>query len=415
MIRAGADARPITPEVSAGAAPVFLAGFQGDRRATGVHRPLEVRTLVVAEQGGRTFALSVVDLIGLVREDTLRIRAAVADLDADVVVAATHTHSGPDTIGLWGPDEATRGVDEAYVDEVRDAVVASIRAGVRSLEPAEVRAGLSQVDGVIRNTRDPDIVDRDVGVVWFGRRGGGSISTLVNVGVHPEVLDGDSTLVSPDLAGACRDAVDERLGGVTVWSSGDLGGMQSPQDGPRTPDEVVRKGRLLADAAFVALEGSAPGPGRVRYVGGEVALPLWNPRFRAGLAAGLLRGRVEDDATIRTDVGVLDLGVARAACWPGEVLPALGMISKTRLGPTVPLLIGLANDELGYVLADEDFVAPDDWDDPDRHYEESMSVGPDAGSRLLAALDDLIARTFTAGTLPAGRRPTTELPREEEP
>jgi hypothetical protein len=339
VIRAGADARPLLTTSRAGAGPAFLAGFQDDRRATRVHRPLEVRTLAVAEDGGRPFVLAVAVVIGLVREDTLAIRAAVAELEADVVVAATHTHSGPDTIGLWGPDEMTRGVDDGFLEVVRGTVASGIRSAVESLEPATIRAGAGDVHGVIRNTRDPEIVDRQVGVVAFDRPDGAPIATLVNVGVHPEVLDGDSTLVSPDLAGACRDEIDSGRGGVTVWASGDLGGMQSPEEGPRTPDEVGRKGALIADAALRALSGAAAAPGRVRVATREVTLPLWNPRFRAGLEAGLLRGQMGSDGAL-----------------------------------------------------DEDFVAPDDWGDPDPHYEESMSVGPETGSRLLAAIDGLLDR-----------------------
>ncbi len=336
MIRAGADARPFLATSRAGAGPAFLAGFQGDRRATGVHRPLEVRTLAVAEEGGRPFVLAVVDLIGLVREDTRTIRSAVADLDADVVVAATHTHSGPDTIGLWGPDDITSGVDEGLLVAVRTSVERSIRTAIAALEPAVLRAGVTEVEGVIRNLRDPAIVDRQVGVVACDRPDGSAIATLVNVGVHPEILDGDSTLVSPDLAGACRDEIDARRGGVTVWASGDLGGMQSPLDGPRTPEEVARVGARLADAALVALEGVGAGSGRVRVAAAEVALPLWNPRFRAGLEAGLLRGQLGADGSLVTDVAVVDLGVARVACWPGEVLPRLGLESKARLRSPVP-------------------------------------------------------------------------------
>lgn len=390
MIRAGADARPILTTSRAGADAAFLAGFQGNRRATGVHRPLEVRTLAVAEGTGRPFVLAVADLIGLVRADTLAIRAAVAELEADVVVAATHTHSAPDTIGLWGPDEMTRGVDGGFLEEVRGTVTEGIRAAVDALEPAVIRAGAGEVHGVIRNTRDPEIVDRQVGVVAFDRPDGAPIATLVNVGVHPEVLDGDSTLVSPDLAGACRDEIDLRRGGITVWASGGLGGMQSPEEGPRTPDEVGRKGALLAEAALRVLGGATAAPGAIRVATREVTLPLWNPRFRAGLEAGLLRGELEPGGGLVTDVAIVDLGVARAACWPGEVLPRLGLASKGRLGSNAPLLIGLANDELGYILPEEDFVAPDDWDDPGARYEESMSVGPETGSRLLAALDALL-------------------------
>ena len=390
-LRAGAARRTITPSLADG--PVFLAGFQGDRRATGVDRDLSVRALAVAEPGGRPFVLAVCDLIGVLRGDTLAIREAVADLGADVVVAATHTHSGPDTIGLWGPDEVTRGVDEAYLARVRDAVVESIRDAVGALEPVSLRAAATEVRGVLHNSRDPEILDEGLGVVGFERADGSTVATLVNLGVHPEVLDGDSTLVSSDLAGATCLALEAARGGTAVWVSGDLGGMQGPAPGPRTTEEVARKASLVAEAATAALAAApvAARP-RARYVGATVRLPLWNPRYRVGLASGLLLGEVHDDGTISTDVGVLDLGAARAACWPGEVLPRLGLRSKAALGTPVPLLFCLANDELGYVLPDEDFVAPTDWDDPGRSYEESMSVGPETGSRLAAALDGLTGR-----------------------
>jgi hypothetical protein len=385
---AGADARIITPALEG--APVFLAGFQGNRRATVLDRDLFVRTLALAEVGTRPFVLAVCDLIGVLRADTLAIRAAVADLGIDIVVAATHTHSGPDTIGLWGPDDGTRGVDEGYLAVVRATVETSIRAAVAALEPAMLRAASTTVEGVIQNYRDPEVLDTQVGVVALDRPAGSTIATLVNVGVHPEVLDGDSTAVSSDLAGATCRELEDAFGGTAIWVSGDLGGMQSPVEGPRTPSEVGRKADLVAAAAIRSLAGvPITARPRVRYRGAEVGLPLWNPRYRAGLAAGLLHGDLLEDGTLTTDVGVLDLGVARAACWPGEVLPALGLRSKARLDTPVPLLFGLANDELGYILADEDFVEPTDWDDPGRQYEESMSVGPETGSRLLRALDEL--------------------------
>jgi len=390
---AGADARPITPALDP-ARPVYLAGFQNDRRATGIDADLEVRTLALAARGGRVFVLAVCDLVGVLRSDTLQIRASVTDLDADVVVAATHTHSGPDTIGLWGPDQTTRGADEDYLAEVRATVVDSIRAVVTALEPARVFAATTRVQGVVQNYRDPHVLDDAVGVLAFDRPdAGGPIATLVNVGVHPEVLDGDSTLISPDMAGACRASVDVARGGITVWASGDLGGMQSPAEGPRTPEEVRRKGGALAGAAVEALIDAPPlTASLVRYRSGKVALPLWNPMYRVGLETGLLRGDVHPDGTLTTEIGLLDLGGARIAFWPGEVLPKLGLACKTALHTPHPFLVGLANDELGYILAREDFVEPADWDDPGAQYEESMSVGPETGPILEAALGILLPR-----------------------
>jgi hypothetical protein len=388
---AGADVRAITPPVDDPARPVFLAGFQGDRRATGVEHDLMVRTLAVGREDERPFVLSVVDLVGLLRADTLAIREAAASAGADVVVAATHTHSGPDTIGLWGPDEGTRGVDEERLATIRAVTASSVLVAVLSLRPASLRLATTRVAGVIRNTRDPEIVDDQVGVLALDGHDGEPIVTLVNVGVHPEVLDGDSTLLSPDMAGACVRAIEAARGGVGVWGSGDLGGMQSPSEGPRTVDEMHAKGGRVAAAALDALADAEAihDPG-VRSRSREVALPLWNPRYRAGLRSGLLRGDLRGDGSLVTEVGLLELGPARAAMWPGEVLPALGLESKRRLATPWPFLIGLANDELGYILPDEAFVEPSDWDDPGDRYEESMSVGPRTGSLLLEALDPLL-------------------------
>lgn len=393
LFRAGADVRTITPSIGPSDPPVFLAGFEGDRRATDVEHDLCVRTLAISGgDGGRPFVLAVCDLIGLVRTDTLAIRRAIADLGADVVVASTHTHSGPDTIGLWGPDPSTRGVDASWLADTRVRVAESIRAAVDVMEAATLRIGTTTVEGVIANYRDPAVVDAQVGAVAVERRDDGTaIATVANVGCHPEVLDGDSTLVSPDMAGACARALEASRGGVGIWVSGDLGGMQSPVEGPRTVEEMERKGRLCAGAALAALDDAPRDPDPVvRYRAGTVRLPLWNPSYRAGIAAGILPGEVAPDGTIGTEVGVLDLGVARWACWPGEVLPRLGMQSKDRLGTPHPFLIGLANDELGYILPSEEFVEPADWDDPGSRYEESMSVGPDTGPLLLEALDGLV-------------------------
>jgi len=385
-MRTGADARIITPPFEG--RPVYLAGFQRNRVATGVADDLRVRTLALGPEGaGRPFVLAVCDLIGLPREETLAVREAVG-VDADVVVACTHTHSGPDTIGLWGPDGATRGVDPRYLEQVRATVAASIEAAVASLEPASLRFGIAPVPGVVRNSRDPDVLDDEVSVLSAERTDGTPLATLLNFPCHPEVLDGGSTVISADMAGAACRAVEGARGGTAVWASGGLGGMQSPDTEVRTTEEAERLGGLVAASALAALAGAALEPD-MRYRSAEVELPLWNPLFRAGSEAGLLRGTLED-GSLRTEVSVLDLGPARMAFMPGEVLPALGLAIKGRLGCPFPFLVGLANDELGYILPRERFVEPVDWDDPGRQYEESMSVGPETGPLLFAALEGLL-------------------------
>ena len=77
-----------------------------------------------------------------------------------------------------------------------------------------------------------------------------------------------------------------------------------------------------------------------------------------------------------------------------DLLPKLGLAMKTdlrRAGALVAGVIGLANDELGYILPQEDYVYPEEPFNPGAHYEETMSIGPETGPRLLAAVRAMLA------------------------
>ena len=60
-------------------------------------------------------------------------------------------------------------------------------------------------------------------------------------------------------------------------------------------------------------------------------------------------------------------------------------------GAAHAVIIGLANDELGYILPAEDFSEPADWQEPGEAYEESMSVGVGIGPKLTEILEELLA------------------------
>jgi hypothetical protein len=73
-------------------------------------------------------------------------------------------------------------------------------------------------------------------------------------------------------------------------------------------------------------------------------------------------------------------------------LPKMGLAFKAemrRAGAGIAAVAGLTNDELGYILPQEDFVYPQNPFDPGEHYEETMSIGPEAGPRLAATVRHL--------------------------
>ena len=92
---------------------MYIAGFDQNRVATGVHDDLFVRCLAIGDT--RPLVLCGADSIGLFLEDVEKIRgraAARIPQGARLVIAALHDHEAPDTMGLWGHAPGQIGLDE---------------------------------------------------------------------------------------------------------------------------------------------------------------------------------------------------------------------------------------------------------------------------------------------------------------
>jgi hypothetical protein len=396
-VRAGAAVMEITPANAAPrpgepAAPVYLAGFGKNRTAQGVHDPLYARALVLRE--GRTaVALVVLDLIGLPYERVREIRRRVKAVPGDhVIVACTHVHSGPDTIGLWGPSPAKSGVDESYMEFMMDRAAAAVEAAARAARPARLRLGAAPVpDGYVKNTREPAIQDKTLTANQVLGDDGKTIATLVNYASHPEVMMDQNRLVTADFCGYTLKQIEAKLGGVGIYLNGALGGMVTPDVRERTFEEAQRVGDGVAAVALQALaDRPAAIMRRLALRSRTVEIPLENPQFKAAITAGLLKGTLQGSARgstvdLTTEVCRLDLDDAVLVTVPGELLPRPGLALRERIAAPYRLILGLGNDELGYILH------PDDFDRDLYRYERSMSVGRQAWPKIEEALGKLLA------------------------
>jgi hypothetical protein len=133
----------------------------------------------------------------------------------------------------------------------------------------------------------------------------------------------------------------------------------------------------------------------VEYARHEYTIPRTNPLFQTAVGAGLLPSLVNDAGEIATEASLLKLESAWFFGVPGELLPKLGLAFKAEMrhaAAGIAIVAGLTNDELGYILPHEDFVYPDNPFEPRDHYEETMSIGPEAGPQLAAALGQLLQK-----------------------
>ncbi|MFX1346984.1 MAG: neutral/alkaline non-lysosomal ceramidase N-terminal domain-containing protein, partial [Promethearchaeota archaeon] len=145
-LMAGACALPITPMTdefgipkNPDGSPIFLAGFgdPGERPAQAVHDDIYARCLIL-EYNGKTIVFVALDLIGYMIDQVEIVRGIVEinyGIDADnVIIACTHTHSGPDTLGLWTPPYPVPGVNWEYMEYVANQIIECIDQAYQNME-----------------------------------------------------------------------------------------------------------------------------------------------------------------------------------------------------------------------------------------------------------------------------------------
>ena len=236
-----------------------------------------------------------VDLIGYFKNEIDTIRGLVSpSSDVDfVLVASTHQHEGPDTIGIWGANATSSGIDYGYLDFVNATVADCIDEAAASLEKARIYYNTAQSDGLSLGTDPEDdgfgvsdgkvlagdaalapatqgrIVDPNIAVMQLTERNGQRLdvlATLVNFGSHPESLGSNNTLITSDFPHYVRERIEDEYGGVAIWMSGDLGVLQGPLDidvqdpitnaagSARTFRWAEVHGTQIADRAIEAIE-----------------------------------------------------------------------------------------------------------------------------------------------------------------
>ena len=365
----------------------YMAGFGINRIALSVHDPLWARA-VVFEKAGRRVTLIACDLVGLLHG---RILELAAGIEGTVIVCSTHCHSGPDTVGLWGPLPMIPGVSEAYLARLRAGIGEAARRALASARPALLTASEARVPGVCKDIRPPDIRNEVVSSLVARDAGGRAVAVLVNFAMHPEGMGSKNRQISSDFPHYVREAVERDFpGAVAVYTSGDLGGMQTPDLKEHTWEEIRRCGEAIAarvkesQASAAVLE--VP---ELKVARAPVRFPLDNKRFIAGFKGGIFgkdsAGVVEpegDGFVLCSEVVAVRLGGLAWVTVPGEALPEVGAEAAALLETPHRFVIGLGQDEIGYILPKGDF-------DP-KKYEESMSLGPRTAPTLLDALKPLL-------------------------
>jgi hypothetical protein len=364
--RVGTGQRIITPD------PLLpVSGGFGPTQPVKEKRGELTARAVVFERDRVRVAFVSLDLLGFPSTLGERVRARVPAIPPEnVLIAATHNHSGPDTYAFPDGQGGHTG-DLNYMDEVCQKTAAALQEAIDGLRPAALRVATAEAQGKIAyNYYAPDLYDRRMSVVQ-ATADGKPVVTLVNYAIHPEVLGPDVGIMSPDLVGPLCDRIESRVGGMAMFINGAQGGMvtadnrdlerpSDPQRGywhdERTWEECQRIGQVMADEALRIVDAApvqaAP---QLFCTSMPVTFPVESDALWNVVLHSPLRYPHAADRKVTTRVNLVNLGNAQVLTIPGEALPNIGFYLKRKMRGQHNLLFGLTNDAFGYLLTRVDF------------------------------------------------------------
>ncbi len=403
---------------------LYIAGYNNGKEISGV-LDLQRANALWLDTGEDGVLLIGVDCVGLGRDTVKRIREKLSDFCKEygcawVNIYATHTHAGVDTLGLWGP-VAIDGKNNDFIDNLTDACLQASIQAYENRSEGTLRHGRIKTEGILEDSRAPYEYDSTLYQVRFEPKDTDKSGIrLLSYPAHAESLRGKNTLVSRDFPGVVYDIIKEEHGDDTMYLPSAVGGLIMTReftDGAfNAKNNMELTARAIADAACSITDEETLSPA-LSLVSKEVDIPLDNTLFMYYRFLGILgnpvcEGESDTGYMIKTEIGVLSMGELSILLAPGEIFPEL--VSGTGLSEDDPvpllktaqkhgvqklLILGLCNDEIGYILPPSDFLlhdtlpyiesAKDKYGES--HYEETNSLGKDTAHYISRAFDELLS------------------------
>jgi len=387
--RVGAASASVTPT-----APAWLAGYSGAGLSVGVHDSLFAKAVAVSA-GKETVVLLTIDCIGMLRTELESIRRKVAlqlsisDFDpSHIVLSSTHTHCGPDIVGLWGPGRFRSGVQKDYRERLTDVAAGQVVRALEARRPAWLtHATATYGEGWVVNRSLPEELDRSVTALRFADEAGRSIATLTNFACHPTVIGPERKLISSDWVAGHYRYLDSSIGGVNLFLQGCIGGWVQPV-GPDAFDFADARGAGLGASVLTALEGGLSDTlGGIDYRRRVFRMSVRSVGFRLLSSLGVIDRRIGRKVT--TEIAAFRIGPACFVTHPGESSPFYGLESKRLMSGEGPkLVLGLGMDAMGYLLKPVFFDKSSKI--PHADYLTMVSVGVKGGPEMMDVVRELI-------------------------
>lgn len=383
MLQAGTAKTDITPPVG-----IDLTGFISRLQPSiGVHDRLFAKS-VVLDDGKTKLAMVSCDLLALSRDSVKNIRQTITKrtkiFASNILIACTHTHSGPATVFLRNCGT----VDKDWVSKLEHQIADTVIHANQELQPASLGYGIGTADiSLDRRTlklpeHSPDRVDKSLGVIKIEYITGEPMTLILNYTCHPVVMAEKNRYFSADYPGAACDYLSANYPSdpIVLYFNGACGNI-NPQIRGGTWEEMTKLGEIIGKAATeIANTIVTSDTCTISVINQNVELQLKVPHVEgieheletyqnraAELAESEVFAKKGNDAmiwwaeetldilkhkkppdSISLEIQIIKLGELIIAAIGGEVFCQIGLNIKQHSGaPT--FIVGYANHDIGYI------------------------------------------------------------------
>lgn len=420
--------------------PVWIAGFSNNKPANGVHDDTWARAMII-DDGKTRLAVVILDAIGFMNDDIVDVRQMIPVETgvAYTIVASTHTHEGPDLLGLWGKSPLKSGTNQKYMKFVKKQIVESVVEATKNIRPAklEISEDLNGAIPLVKDTRKPEVFDSGMRMIKVtDKENGNVIGSIVAWADHPETLWSKNLLVSSDFPHYVREGVENGvfngdslmkpgIGAVCIYMNGAVGGLMTthpslPVFDPFTGvennepsyEKTEAQGKSLSLLALNAMENPVEviDSAGISLIVRTVPMKIENIFFKLGTALGVLDRGTTGWMKMRSELAVVKIGNISFVTIPGEIYPEIinggveapegndFLIQPVETPPIREMMpgkykfvMGLANDEIGYILPKSqwDVDAPFTYGRDNSPYGEENSLGPETAGVIHRNLKEM--------------------------
>ncbi len=419
--------------------PYFIAGYQENKKSIGVLDAPQTHALWLDDMSGHGGIVIVsIDDVGLLNEDVNEIRSRLKDFALishcrSINVVSTHNHAGIDTMGIWGPLPFS-GKDKGFMEILFTETVNAVKEAYETRKTGDLFLGRIHVPDMQEDIRLPVVYSDVLTRLRFVPDDGSNDIYFINFASHSESLQGCNKLISADFPCYLRRRIADKSGAETIYCVGCIGGMISMEipneqeirdNGSDFSENTKAIGFKLADYALaIKPEDEIKLTPKISFMKKEFFFEADNTVLMLAAKIGLLSVKEHHvkgtrlNHALKSEMTYIEIDSLKIVLLPGELFPELayggyltaeesGTGKGAEVNPTPlteitgdkdTMFIGLANDEVGYILPPNDFVLHPDAPYADdardrlgrRHYEETNSLGPNTAVKIAEILEEII-------------------------